>query len=386
MQINYDILSNMIIDRKLFPIVKEHLFRRKAIIILGARQVGKSTLMGKIVKDLGEPTLSLNCDDPDVRMLLADINSTNLRLLIGTNKIVAIDEAQRVDNIGLTLKRIVDEYSDVQLLVSGSSSLRLKTFINEPLTGRKYEYLMYPISTGELYDTSGFMSTSQMLEFRLVYGSYPDILTHTSEAKELLMTLAESYLYKDILELDDIRKPVLLQKILVALALQVGSEVSYAEVARTIGSDPKTVERYIDLLEKSYVLYTLPALSRNMRNELKKTRKIYFYDNGIRNAIIRNYGPIELRNDTGALWENFFITERIKFNSYAGKHVNYYFWRTTSQQEIDFIEESDGEFRIFEMKWNPAKGSTKFPDSFIRTYNPKEAHIVTRANYMEFLI
>lgn len=376
----------MIIDRKLFPIVKEHLFRRKAIIILGARQVGKSTLMGKIVKDLGEPTLSLNCDDPDVRMLLADINSTNLRLLIGTNKIVAIDEAQRVDNIGLTLKRIVDEYSDVQLLVSGSSSLRLKTFINEPLTGRKYEYLMYPISTGELYDTSGFMSTSQMLEFRLVYGSYPDILTHTSEAKELLMTLAESYLYKDILELDDIRKPVLLQKILVALALQVGSEVSYAEVARTIGSDPKTVERYIDLLEKSYVLYTLPALSRNMRNELKKTRKIYFYDNGIRNAIIRNYGPIELRNDTGALWENFFITERIKFNSYAGKHVNYYFWRTTSQQEIDFIEESDGEFRIFEMKWNPAKGSTKFPDSFIRTYNPKEAHIVTRANYMEFLI
>lgn len=386
MQINYDILSNMIIDRKLFPIVKEHLFRRKAIIILGARQVGKSTLMGKIVKDLGEPTLSLNCDDPDVRMLLADINSTNLRLLIGTNKIVAIDEAQRVDNIGLTLKRIVDEYSDVQLLVSGSSSLRLKTSINEPLTGRKYEYLMYPISTGELYDTSGFMSTSQMLEFRLVYGSYPDILTHTSEAKELLMTLAESYLYKDILELDDIRKPVLLQKILVALALQVGSEVSYAEVARTIGSDPKTVERYIDLLEKSYVLYTLPALSRNMRNELKKTRKIYFYDNGIRNAIIRNYGPIELRNDTGALWENFFITERIKFNSYAGKHVNYYFWRTTSQQEIDFIEESDGEFRIFEMKWNPAKGSTKFPDSFIRTYNPKEAHIVTQANYMEFLI
>lgn len=376
----------MIIDRKLFPIVKEHLFRRKAIIILGARQVGKSTLMGKIVKDLGEPTLSLNCDDPDVRMLLADINSTNLRLLIGTNKIVAIDEAQRVDNIGLTLKRIVDEYSDVQLLVSGSSSLRLKTSINEPLTGRKYEYLMYPISTGELYDTSGFMSTSQMLEFRLVYGSYPDILTHTSEAKELLMTLAESYLYKDILELDDIRKPVLLQKILVALALQVGSEVSYAEVARTIGSDPKTVERYIDLLEKSYVLYTLPALSRNMRNELKKTRKIYFYDNGIRNAIIRNYGPIELRNDTGALWENFFITERIKFNSYAGKHVNYYFWRTTSQQEIDFIEESDGEFRIFEMKWNPAKGSTKFPDSFIRTYNPKEAHIVTQANYMEFLI
>ena len=225
-----------------------------------------------------------------------------------------------------------------------------------------------------------------MLEQRLIYGSYPDIVTHPGEAAELLLSLADSYLYKDILELDEVRKPVLLQKILVAVALQVGSEVAISEVARTVGSDPKTIERYIDLLEKCYVLYTLPALSRNMRNELKKSRKIYFYDNGVRNAILRNFGRLDLRNDVGALWENFFITERMKLYSYCGRQVNYYFLRTTTQQEIDLIEESDGQFQIFEMKWNPAKATTKFPESFIQTYSPTHTHIVTPANYLEFLV
>lgn len=376
----------MYIERKLAPIVEDHLFRHKAIIILGARQVGKSTLMDRIVRKLEGPVLSLNCDDPDVRSLLTNTNSATLRMLIARNKIIAIDEAQRVENIGLLLKRIVDEYADVQVLVSGSSSLKLKETINEPLTGRKYEYLMYPISTGELYDTLGLLPARQMLEARLIYGSYPDVLTHEEEAKDLLRNLADSYLYKDILELDDVRKPVLLQKVLVALALQVGSEVAYNEVARTVGSDPKTVERYIDLLEKCYVLFSLPGLSRNMRNELKKTRKIYFYDNGIRNAILQNYAPAGLRGDMGALWENFFIMERMKHNSYTGRHVNYYFWRTTTQQEIDLIEESDGGFSIFEMKWNPGKASAKFPDSFIEAYRPKEMHVVTPDNYLEFLI
>ncbi len=376
----------MYIERKLFPKVENNMFRNKAIIILGARQVGKSTLIKKILVGRSESVLSLNCDDPDVRTILGDINSTNLQMLIGKNKIIAIDEAQRVENIGLMLKRIVDGYSDVQLLVSGSSSLRLKESINEPMTGRKYEYIMYPISTGELYETLGLLPTRQMLDYRLIFGSYPDILTHKEEAKELLRNLADSYLYKDILELDEVRKPVLLQKILIALALQLGSELAFNEVARTVGSDPKTVEKYIDLLEKCYVLYSLRGLSRNLRNELKKTRKIYFYDNGIRNAILQNYAPIELRNDMGALWENFFIMERIKYNSYLGRYANYYFWRTTSQQEIDLIEEIDGEFIIFEMKWNPSKASVKFPQSFMDTYHPKESYIVTPENYMEFLI
>ena len=376
----------MFIKRKLRKPIEDHFFRHKAIIILGARQVGKSTLMNLITEQMGQPVLNLNCDDPEVRSLLTDINASNLRLLLGNFKIIAIDEAQRVENIGLVLKRIVDSYPEIQVLASGSSSLRLKDSINEPLTGRKYEYSMYPISTGELYDTEGLLQARQMLESRLIYGSYPDVLTHQEEAKELLRTLADSYLYKDILELDEVRKPVVLQKILVALALQLGSEVAYNEVARTVGSDPKTVERYIDLLEKCFVLYSLPGLSRNMRNELKKTRKIFFYDTGIRNAVLQNYAPLALRNDVGALWENFFITERIKYNSYKGHHVNYYFWRTTSQQEIDFIEESDGEFTIFEMKWNESKASVKFPQSFLDAYHPKECVVITPGNYLEYLL
>lgn len=376
----------MYIQRKLQEIIASRLFRHKAIIILGARQVGKSTLMKHVTEEFEGSVLALNCDDPDVRSILTDINSVNLRLLLGQNKIVAIDEAQRVENIGLVLKRIVDEYPNMQLLVSGSSTLRLKSSINEPLTGRKYEYEMYPISTGELFDTFGLMPTIQHLESRLIYGSYPDVLTHPEEAKDLLRTLADSYLYKDILEMDEVRKPVVLQKILIALALQLGSEVSFNEVARTVGSDPKTVERYIDLLEKCYVLYSLPGLSRNLRNELKKTRKIFFYDTGIRNAVLQNYAPVSLRNDMGALWENFFIMERIKHNAYMGRHVNYYFWRTTTQQEIDFIEESDGEFSIFEMKWNSTKSNAKFPQSFIDSYHPKQAVVVTPDNYLDYLI
>ena len=376
----------MYIKRKLQPVIDSKLFKRKAIIISGARQVGKSTLMEKITEGISESILRLNCDDPDIRNLLSDINNTNLRILIGSNKFIVIDEAQRVKNIGLVMKRIVDDFENVQILASGSSSLQLMSSINEPLTGRKYEYTLYPVSTGEIYETFGMVTTRQWLERRLIYGSYPDILTHPEEAKELLKSLAESYLYKDILELEQIRKSAILQKLLIALALQVGSEVSFNEIGRTIGLDSKTVEKYIDLLEKCFVIYTLHGLSRNLRNELKKSKKIYFYDTGIRNAILQNFSPVELRSDMGSVWENFFITERIKFNSYAGRHVNYYFWRTTAQQEIDLVEECNGEFSIFEMKWNPKRAKVKFPDSFIETYHPKETNVVTPDNYLEFLV
>ena len=376
----------MHIKRALFPIIESKLFKGKAIIILGARQVGKSTLMNQVTERLPVQSLHLNCDDPDVRNLLRDINSVNLKLLIGSNRLIVIDEAQRVENIGLVIKRIVDENKDIQVLASGSSSIKLGNSLNEPLTGRKYEYSLFPVSTGELFETEGLVSTLQMLESRLIYGSYPEILTHPEEAKELLNQLSDSYLYKDILEMEQIRKPIILQKILVALALQLGSEVSFNEVANTVGSDPKTVEKYIDLLTKSYVLYPLYGFSRNLRNELKKTRKIYFYDTGIRNAIIHNFAPLQLRNDVGALWENFFIMERIKHNAYSGRYVNYYFWRTKTQQEIDFIEESDGRLALFEMKWNPLKSSTKFPASFIEEYHPSETHIVTPDNYLDFLL
>lgn len=374
------------IKRILSHTISSRLGQGKAIILIGARQVGKSTLFDALIKGLKNPVLSLNCDDPAVRETLTSISTPQLKLLLGANKTITIDEAQRVEDIGIIIKRIVDNYPDIQVMATGSSSLGLHNKINEPLTGRKFEYEMYPISTGELYETYGLIQTCQLLESRLIYGSYPDVLTHPADAKEILANLSDSYLYKDILELDSVRKPELLRKILVALALQIGSEVSYNELASTVGSDTKTIERYIDLLEKCFVIFRLQGLSRNLRNELKKAKKIFFYDTGIRNAIINNYAPVGLRSDMGELWENFFIMERIKKNTYSGKRANYYFWRTSDQKEIDFIEESDGEFSIYEMKWNPRNKNAKFPKAFLDTYPCSSSAVVTPENYLEFLI
>lgn len=373
------------IVRTLQQRIEENLFKGKAIIVIGARQVGKSTLFRQIVDGRAEKVLSLNCDEPEVKEMLSGINTPELKMLIGNHRIVVIDEAQRVKEIGMTLKRIADNFPEVQLMVTGSSSLELQDRINEPLTGRKYEYHLYPISTRELLNDGGLLAVRQSLEARLIYGSYPDIVNHTEEAKELIMNIANSYLYKDLLALEDIRRPALLEKLLIALALQVGSEVSYNELAQTVGSDSKTVEKYIDLLEKCYIVFRLNAFNRNLRNELKKSKKVYFYDNGIRNAVIQNFAPLALRNDTGALWENFFISERIKANEYAGRYARSYFWRTTDQQEIDYIEETDGEFTAFEMKWNPRRQTVSLPAIFQKTYQVKQTAIVTPENYIEWL-
>ncbi len=374
------------ITRKLQSVIEQRMFQGKAIIVIGARQVGKSTLLGQVTANRTEKVLSLNCDEPEVRNVLTGVNTNELRLLIADSRIVLIDEAQQVPEIGSVLKRIVDNYPDVQLLVTGSSSFELQNKLNEPLTGRKYEYHLYPISTGELYDSSGLVSVKQQLESRLIYGSYPDILNHSEDARDLLMNLSGSYLYKDLLMLDSIRRPELLEKLLQALALQLGSEVSYNELAKTIGTDNKTVERYIDLLEKCYVIFKLGALSRNLRNELKKSKKVYFYDNGIRNAVLQNFAPTSLRADVGALWENFFISERIKKNHYDRSYAKSYFWRTASQQEIDYVEELDGQFSIFEMKWNPNRGNTKFPQAFLDNYPVATKTVVTPDNYLDWLI
>lgn len=374
------------IRRQLQSTIESRLFKGKAIILIGARQVGKSTLFAQIASTREESIINLNCDEPEVKELLSDLNTQGLQTLIGKNKIMIIDEAQRVKDIGMTLKRITDNFPDVQLLVTGSSALGLQDKLNEPLTGRKYEYHLYPISTGELYSNDGLLRVKQSLETRLIYGSYPDVINHADEAKELLMNISDSYLYKDLLSLDDIRRPMLLEKILIALALQMGSEVSYNEIAQTVGSDSKTVEKYIDLLSKCYIIFQLNAFSRNIRTELKKRKKIYFYDNGIRNAILQNFAPISLRQDIGALWENFIISERIKANHYNRRYVKSYFWRTSTQQEIDYIEECDGAFSVFEMKWNPKKANTTIPQSFQKNYNVAEIAIVTPMNYLEHII
>lgn len=374
------------IRRLLQDKIEERMFSGKVIIVIGARQVGKSTLFNMVLEGRQEPVLQLNCDEPEVREMLAEMNSQELRLLIAGNKIVMIDEAQRVDRIGMTLKRITDNFPDVQLLVTGSSSFELQNRLDEPLTGRKYEYHLFPLSTGELMRAYGLLGVKQTLENRLIYGSYPDIFNHKEDAKELLHNLSGSYLYKDILSLDNVRRPTLLVKLLTALALQVGSEVSYNELAQTVGTDNKTVEKYVDLLEKCFIIFKLSGFSRNLRTELKRAKKFYFYDNGIRNAILQNFAPLALRQDTGALWENFFISERIKANQYAGRYVNSYFWRTNQQQEIDYIEEADGQFSLFEMKWNPKKANTQFPASFLSTYVVREQAIVTPENWMEWVL
>ena len=374
------------IRRQIQDTIEARMFSGKAIIVIGARQVGKSTLFKMVLENRDEPTLMLNCDEPEVRELLAQANSSELRLLIGNNLIVVIDEAQRVENIGMVLKRITDNFPDVQLLVTGSSSFELQNKLNEPLTGRKFEYHLFPFSTGELMKDHGLLSVKQTLENRLIYGSYPDIMNHETDAKELLYNLSNSYLYKDLLNLESVRRPALLSKLLTALALQVTSEVSYNELAQTVGTDNKTVEKYIDLLEKCYIIFKLNGFSRNLRTELKRAKKFYFYDNGIRNAILQNFAPLALRQDVGALWENFFISERMKANQNAGRYVNSYFWRTSQQQEIDYLEECDGQFSLFEMKWNPKRANTKFPASFLSAYQVKDKCIVTPDNWIDWVI
>ena len=372
------------IERKLSKIIQAQLFKGKAIILVGSRQVGKTTLLGELVRQSDKRILSLNCDEPEVQTILTDTNVAKLRTIIGNNELVVIDEAQKVNNIGLTLKLIVDNIKDVQVIATGSSAFELRNRLNEPLTGRKFEYQMYPISSGEFIDTFGLLEEKRTLENRLVYGSYPDIIMHPVDARRYLTELTQSYLYKDVLSLDSLRKPQLLDKLLQALAFQVGSEVSTNELARTLQTDNKTIDKYLDLLEKCYVIFRLGGLSRNLRTELKRAKKIYFYDNGVRNAVIQQFAPVALRNDMGALWENFFISERMKRNHYSGHYCNSYFWRTTLQQEIDLIEESDGAMTAFEMKWNPSK-KVSFSKSFTDAYNVKETIVISPDNYLEYL-
>ena len=373
------------INRLISKRIENHFFQKKALIILGPRQVGKTTMMNEIIKEQALPVLYLNGDEADIRELLTNTTSTRLRNVIGTNKIIFIDEAQRIENIGITLKLITDQIKDVQVIATGSSSLELRNIINEPLTGRKFEYHLYPLSFSELVEHHGFLEEKRLIEHRLIYGYYPEIVTSLGNEEELLKFLADSYLYKDILTLGDINKPALLNKILKALALQVGSEISFNEIGQLVGSSSQTVERYIDLLEKSFVIFQLPAYSRNVRNEIRKGKKIYFYDNGIRNSIIGNFSLLHKRTDIGALWENFLISERIKLLSIQAVRAESYFWRTTQQQEIDYIEIVGGNIAAYEFTWNP-KTRKKIPKTFTGAYPDCSTKIINFDNFEEFVI
>jgi predicted AAA+ superfamily ATPase len=370
------------ITRTLESQIRKRLFSGKAIILTGPRQAGKTTLISKILNEQ-RGVLLMDGDDPTVINLLNRPNTEMIRQLIGANKIIFIDESQRINAIGLTSKIIVDQFKDIQLILSGSSSFELLNLTQEPLTGRKWSFTLLPVSWFEYQEYAGFLKAEQDLENRLVYGFYPEVLAKPEEPAIILKELTYSYLYKDILIFAAIKKPDAIQKLVQALAWQVGNEVVYSEVAEICSLDPKTVASYIDILEKAFVVFQLPSFSRNLRNEIKKGRKVYFYDNGIRNAVIGQLQPLASRQDIGALWENFLVSERKKILEYSKSLTNCYFWRTKQQQEVDYVEETEGRIDGYEFKWNP-KQAKRLPLTFTQAYQ-SAGSCINRENFREFL-
>lgn len=352
---------------------------------MGARQVGKSTLLRDMFSGRDD-VLWLNGDDLDVQELFKNMTSDRLRLFLANNKVVVIDEAQRIADVGLRLKLITDQIPEVQVVATGSSSFQLASKVNESLTGRKREFQMYPLSFNEMAAHTNPLTESRLIPHRMVYGYYPEVVTSPGDEREVLRELSSSYLYKDILQLDGLTKPDKLVALLQALARQIGDQISYREIGMLIGLDPKTVERYIDLLEKSFVVFRLGSYSRNLRNELKASKKIYFYDLGIRNAVIADFREVENRTDAGALWENFVVSERVKQLSYRRSFANLWFWRTQQRKEIDIIEEADGVLTAVECKWNPSKANVKPPQVFMEAYPGSSFKVVTPMNFAEYIL
>jgi len=373
------------IQRILEQVVRQRLFGGKTILLLGPRQVGKTTLARQLAASFPEQYLWLSGDDAETVQVLSQASLARLQALIGVKTFVVIDEAQRIPGIGITLKLLHDNLPAVQVVVTGSSALDLSEQTSEPLTGRKWEYLMLPLSFSELSAHHGLIHERGLLRHRLVFGAYPEIVNAPGNEREPLNLLANSYLYKDLFRLEQLKKPALLENIVRALAFQVGNEVSYHELGQLVSASPQTVEKYIDLLEKAYIVFRLPALSRNERNEIRKSRKIYFFDNGVRNAVIGNFSSLESRSDIGALWENYLVSERRKQIEYARTFTRTYFWRTVNQQEIDYVEELDGQFRAYEFKWS-AQAKVRFPAVFLEKYEVQTTMVVTPDNYDELLL
>lgn len=370
------------IDRFIQKSIANDFERGKVIVVMGARQVGKTTMIQQLTSK-GKKLL-LNCDDAEDREVIEDKSSAVLKNILANYDFVFIDEAQRVQEIGLTLKKIGDLKLKTHVIVSGSSSFELSGNINEPATGRLIEHQLFPFSLSELAEHTSEHEESKMLESRMIYGTYPDVVNFPGEARRTLSELTNNYLYKDILSYKGIKKPEILQKLVKALALQVGSEVSYNELSNLVGIDKATVETYIGLLSKCYIVFKLDSFSRNGRNEIKKGKKIYFWDNGIRNAVISNFAPLDSRNDKGAMWENLMISERMKRNLYLGNYAQLYFWRTMQMKEIDLVEELDGQLSTFEFKEKPGKVA-KIPADFMQHYPNATFTTITPDNYWEFV-
>ena len=371
------------INRFLQPQLESMLGSHKAIIVMGARQVGKSTLL-QLLLGQRQDVLWLNGDNNDVQTLFTAISAERMHSLMGTKRVLVIDEAQRIPNIGVQLKIIIDQLSDVQVIATGSSSFELASKVNEPLTGRKREFKLFPLTFNEMVEHSSLIEELRLIPHRLVYGYYPEVVANPGQEANILKELTDSYLYRDILTLDKVAKSDKLVLLLKALAMQIGSQVSYNELSGLVGIDAKTIERYITVLEQSYIIFRLGSFSRNLRNELKFSKKIYFWDMGIRNAVIGNFSLAETRSDIGAMWENFAIAERMKQINYRHPFAQSYFWRTKQQTEIDYIEELDGSLRAFEFKWNERK-SLRCPLAFSNAYPDASFSAITPSNIDDFL-
>lgn len=378
----------MKIERKLLSILKNQLLTtNKGLVIYGPRQVGKTTLINDILKEFTWHTLILNGDQRGPWWeLLTSRDLSKLTLLVSGYDAIFIDEAQRIPEIGLSLKILLDNFPKLKVIVTGSSSLDLASKISEPLTGRIYSYKLFPISCGELFEIKTPYEMETQVEERLVYGSYPEIfsLTSTVEKSKYLQNLVDTYLYKDLLEFGNIRNSSKILDLLKLLAFQIGSQVSLNELGNSLELNRITVERYIDLLEKSFIIFRLSGFSRNLRKEVTKMDKIYFYDLGVRNTIIGNLNLLSNRDDAGKLWENFLLVERMKKLQYEQKLFSLYFWRLSSGAEIDLVEEENGSLHGFEFKYG--KKTAKTPNSWTTGYPNATATLVNQNNWQKFTI
>jgi len=371
------------IARHLRQLILDDAEMHKISVILGPRQVGKTTLLQDMRKGY-EHVLALNCDNLSEAQLLEDKSSADLKMLLDSYDMIQIDEAQKVKDIGLQLKKLGDLNLEARILVTGSSSLDLAQGIFDSAVGRVWNYTMYPFSLSELADDTGMVEQNLQLPRRLVYGLYPEVVNNPRKEREVLMQIYNQYLYRDVLAYRGLKKPDALQKLVRVLALQVGSEVSYNELANLLGIDKVTIENYIELLEKCFIIFRLSSYSRNLRNEIKKGKKIYFYDNGIRNAAIGAFSDLDSRNDVGALWENLMVSERVKRNAYNRAHSTLYFWRTHQQQEVDLVEEYDGQLHAFEFKWS-SKAKAGVPSLFHNTYPEATFQVVNPDSFWPFV-
>lgn len=376
----------MYIERTIAGEIQKRLTPNRAVLIFGARRVGKTMLIKQIISEFAGKTMTMNGEDADVKALLEDRSTANYRRLFDGIELLAIDEAQNINDIGSKLKLIVDEVPGIRVIASGSSSFDLRNKTGEPLVGRATQLLLTPFSHEEISQTENFLETRRNLETRLVYGSYPDVVLAENDAMraEYLKDLVDAYLLKDILSLDGLKNTSKMRDLLRLTAYQTGSEVSYDELGRQIGMSRNTVEKYLDLLSKVYVVYRIGGFSRNLRKEVAKAGKWYFYDLGVRNAVINNFSPLAIRQDTGALWENYIITERIKRSHNMRLMHDFHFWKTYDRQEIDLVECSpDMSIEAFEIKWG--NKCPKCPVAFAGAYPDATFTVLNRDNYMDFM-